>query len=124
MTSKESELINIDRTVTCKVKMGSGDLVQVTGKGTLVVETQHGKRYIKEVLLIPGLDENLLSVGQMMEHGYYILFGGNKAVIFDDESLKNVIEIVIMGGNRCFPLSLESITPAARKASVTKNSWI
>jgi hypothetical protein len=44
MTSQESELINIDRTVTCKVKMGSGDLVQATGKGTLVVETQHGKR--------------------------------------------------------------------------------
>jgi hypothetical protein len=124
MNSKESELINIDKTVTCKVKMGSGDLVQATGKGTLVVETQYGKRYIKEVLLVPELDENLLSVGQMMEHGYYILFGGNKAVIFDDESLNNVIAIVIMGGNRCFPLSLESITPAARKASVTEDSWI
>ena len=63
MTSQESGLINIDRTVTCKVKMGSRDLVQATGKGTLVVETQHGKSYIKEVLLVPSLDENLLSVG-------------------------------------------------------------
>jgi hypothetical protein len=124
MTSQESELINIDRTVTCKVKMGSGDLMQATGKDTLVVETQHGKRYIKEVLLVPGLDENLLSVGQMMEHGYYILFGGNKAMIFEDESLNNVVAIVIMGGNRCFPLSLESMTPAARKASVIEDSWI
>jgi len=123
MASKEFELININRTVTCKVKMGSGDLVQATGKDTLVVETQHGK-YIKKVLLVPGLDENLLSVGQMMEHGYYILFGGNKAMIFDDESLNNVIAIVIIEGNRCFPLSLESITPAARKASVTDNFWI
>jgi hypothetical protein len=43
--------------------MGSGDLVQATGKGTLVVETQHGKRYIQKVLLVPGLDENLLIVG-------------------------------------------------------------
>ena len=99
MTSQESELINIDKIMTCKVKMGSGDLVQATGKGTLVVETQHGKRYIKEVLFVPGLDENLLSVGQMMENGYYILFGGNKAMIFDDESLNNVVAIVIIGGN-------------------------
>nr|TKR79525.1 hypothetical protein D5086_0000271590 [Populus alba] len=104
--------------------MGSRDLMQATGKDTLIVETQHGKRYIKEVLLVPRLDENLLSAGQMMEHGYYILFGDNKAVIFDDESLNNVIAIVIMGGNRCFPLSLESITPAARKALVTEDSWI
>ncbi|CAL9007164.1 unnamed protein product [Prunus brigantina] len=124
MTSQESVLINIDRSVTCKVKMGTGDLVQATGKGTLLVETQHGRRYIHEVLLVPGLDENLLSVGQMMEHGYYVLFGGNMAVIFDDGSLNNVVAKVVMGGNRCFPLSLESMTPAARKASVIEDSWI
>jgi hypothetical protein len=58
----------------------------------------------------------------MMEHGYYILFRGNKAVIFDDESLNNVIAIVVMGGNQCFPFSLESMTPAARKASVIEDS--
>ena len=121
MTSQEFGLINIDRTVTCKVKMGSGDLVQATRKGTLVVE-QYGKRYINEVLLVSGLDENLLSVGQMMKHGYYILFRGNKAVILDDESLNNVIAIVVMGGNQCFPFSLESMTPAARKASVIEDS--
>ncbi|CAL8115631.1 unnamed protein product [Prunus armeniaca] len=94
--------------------MGTGDLLQATGKGTLVVETQRGKRYINEVLLVPGLDENLLSVDQMMEHGYYVLFGGNMAVIFDDSSLNNVVAKVVMGGNQCFPLSLKSITLAAR----------
>ncbi|CAL2232094.1 unnamed protein product [Prunus armeniaca] len=124
MTSQESVLINIDRTVTCKVKMGTGDLVQATGKGTLVVETQHGRRYIHEVLLVLGLDENLLSVGQMMKHGYYVPFGGNMAIIFDDGSLNNVVAKVVMGGNRCFPLSLESMTPVARRASVTEDSWI
>ncbi|KAI5313201.1 hypothetical protein L3X38_042375 [Prunus dulcis] len=124
MTSQESVLLNIDRIVTCKVKMGTGDLVQATGKGTLVVETQHGRRYIHEVLLVLGLDENLLSVGQMMEHGYYVLFGGNMAVIFVDGSLNNVVTKVVMGGNRCLPLSLESMTPAARKASVIEDSWI
>ncbi|CAL9020016.1 unnamed protein product [Prunus brigantina] len=60
----------------------------------------------------------------MMEHGYYVLFGGNMAVIFDDDSLNNVVAKVVMGGNRCFPLSLESMTPAARKASVIEDSWI
>ncbi|KAI5317551.1 hypothetical protein L3X38_037258 [Prunus dulcis] len=124
LTSQESALINIDRTVTCKVKMGTGDLVQATGKGTLVVETQYGKRYINEVLLVPGLDENLLSVGQMMEHGYYVLFGENKAVVFDDSSLNNVVAKLSMAGNKCFPLSLESMIPAARKASVVEDSWI
>ena len=59
----------------------------------------------------------------MMEHGYYILFGGNKAIIFDDARLENVIAKVIMKGNHCFPLSLESLLPAARRASVMDDSW-
>jgi hypothetical protein len=124
MTSQESKLIDLDKEITCKVKMGSGDLVQATGKGTLVVDTSQGRRYIEEVLLVPGLDENLLSVGQMIEEGYYILFGGNKAVVFEDGSLKNVLAKVLMKGNRCFPLSLETLLPAARRASVVEESWI
>lgn len=74
------------------------------------------------MLLVPGLDENLLSVGQMMEHVYYVLFGGNMAVIFDDSSLKNVVAKVIMTGNRCFPLQLEFINSVARKASTVEDS--
>lgn len=28
-------------------------------------------------MFVPRLEENLLNVGQMMKHGYYLLFGGN-----------------------------------------------
>jgi hypothetical protein len=34
-----------------------------------------------------------------------------------------VLAKVIMKGNRCFPLALESLTPAAMKASVNEDSW-
>ncbi|KAI5322324.1 hypothetical protein L3X38_031396 [Prunus dulcis] len=90
MTSQESLLINLDKSVTCKVKMGTGDLVQATGKRTLVVKTRKGRRYINEVLLVPGLDENLLSIGQMMEHGCFplsmesICSMGMKAAVQED----------------------------------------
>ncbi|XP_016647150.1 PREDICTED: uncharacterized protein LOC107880366 [Prunus mume] len=124
MTSQESLLINLDRSVTCKVKMGTSDLVQATGKGILVVETRKGRRYINEVLSVPGLDENLLSVGQMMEHGYYILFGGNYALICDDSSLDNVVAKVAMAGNRCSPLSMESVCSMGMKAAVQEDSWV
>ena len=50
--------------------MGSGDLVQATCKGALVVETKHGIRH-RGNAIGARLDENLLNVGQMMEHGYY-----------------------------------------------------
>lgn len=40
MTAQESLLINIDREFTGKVKMGNGQLVSATGRGTLVIETK------------------------------------------------------------------------------------
>lgn len=72
-------LVDIDRSVTAHVKMGIGELVDVVGKGNLVVENKLGRRYIKEVMLVSGLTENVLSVGQMMEHDYFLIFEGNKS---------------------------------------------
>ncbi|BBG92635.1 hypothetical protein Prudu_000428, partial [Prunus dulcis] len=77
MTGNEGLLVDIQRNLNSKVKMGTGEVVPVAGKGTLVIKTKLGKKHIQEVMLVPGLEENLLSVGQMMEHGYYLVFGGN-----------------------------------------------
>ncbi|CAL8166844.1 unnamed protein product [Prunus armeniaca] len=123
MTSHESLLIDIDTNVTAKVKMGTGDLVQATGKGTLVIETKSGPRHIKEVMLVPGLDENLLSVGQMIEHGYFLLFGDSIVEIYDDKSLKHLVTKVPMTGNRCFPLPLQYANAVAMKATIKETTW-
>ncbi|KAM2054278.1 hypothetical protein ACFX1T_003825 [Malus domestica] len=66
MIAHKSLLMDIDTTFTGKMEMGNGSLVKVTRRGTLVIEARRGKRYIMEVMLVPGLDENLLRVGQMM----------------------------------------------------------
>ena len=69
-------------------------------------------------MLVPGLDENLLSVGQMMEHGYFLLFGGTVVEIYDDKSLSNLVTKVEVK-NISFPLVLKYLEEVARKASVT-----
>ncbi|KAM0988950.1 hypothetical protein ACFX2A_013056 [Malus domestica] len=124
MTAYESLLINIDRSFNCRVKMGNGQLVEATGKGTLVLETKGGRRFIKDVILVPGLDENLLSVGQMIAHGYFLLFGDNMVEIFDDRSLQNLVTQVGMTENKSFPLMLDYNDSIALKASVAENSWL
>ncbi|CAN6712862.1 unnamed protein product [Malus baccata var. baccata] len=124
MTGREELLIDIDRNMTAKVEMGTGQLIEVTGKGSLVVDTKMGRRYIKEVMLIPGLKENLLSVGQMMEHGYFLVFGGTTAEIYDDSSMSNLIARIPMKGNRSFPLRLIPEMQVALKTSVFQSSKI
>ncbi|CAN6694238.1 unnamed protein product [Malus baccata var. baccata] len=62
MTGREDVLVDVDRSITAKVEMGAGQLVDVVGKYSLVVDTKMGRRYIKEVMLVSGLKENLLNV--------------------------------------------------------------
>ncbi|CAL8135751.1 unnamed protein product [Prunus armeniaca] len=118
MTGREDVLVDVDKNITAKLAMGTGQLVDVVGKGNLVVDTKMGIRYVKEVLLVVGLKENLLSVGQMMEHGYVLIFGANKAEIYDDSSLSNLVTKVQMKGNRSFPLKFHTTLQVALRANV------
>ncbi|KAI5336669.1 hypothetical protein L3X38_015937 [Prunus dulcis] len=119
MTGNEGLLVDIQRNLNSKVKMGTGEVVPVAGKGTLVIKTKLGKKHIQEVMLVPSLEENLLSVGQMMEHGYYLVFGGNMVNVYDDQSLGNLIVRVQMTNNRCFPLTMMPASELALRASVS-----
>ncbi|KAK9671933.1 hypothetical protein RND81_12G064800 [Saponaria officinalis] len=56
---------------------------QTKGKGTIVVQTMKGIRYIKNVLFVPNIASNLLSVPQMIKNGYSITFKGNSCNIYD-----------------------------------------
>ena len=119
MTGNENLLMDVNRNLNAKVKMGTGEVVGVAGIGTLVIETKMGRKHIQEVMLVPGLEENLLSVGQMLEHGYYLLFGGTAVCIYDSCNLNGLVAKVQMTGNRCFPLTMMHATSLALKASVS-----
>ncbi|KAM1023461.1 hypothetical protein ACFX2A_045325 [Malus domestica] len=120
MTAHESLLIDIDTNFTRKVKMRDGNIVKATGRGTLVINTKKGRRCIRKVMLVLGLDENLLSVGQMMEHGYFLLFGETVVEIYDDRSLSNLVTKVEVK-NRSFPLVLKYLEEVSKKVSVTSS---
>ncbi|CAL2235091.1 unnamed protein product [Prunus armeniaca] len=74
-------------------------------------------------MLVPGLDENLLSVGQMVEHGYYLVFGDSMVEIYDDRLMENLVAKVSMTGNRCFPLSLKYANSVAMKTTIEESTW-
>ncbi|XP_008245931.1 PREDICTED: uncharacterized protein LOC103344082 [Prunus mume] len=76
MTGNAELLVDVRTNVHGKVQTPTGNLVDVAGIGSLVINTSAGRKYIREFMFLPGLKENLLSVGQIDEHGYYLLFGG------------------------------------------------
>ena len=86
--------------------MPTSVLVNVAEMGSLVIKTNRGMKYIRGVMYLLGLKKNLMSVGQMDKHWYYLVFGGRMCSVFDSPSLDSLIINVNMKGNRCYPLSL------------------
>ncbi|KAI5416379.1 hypothetical protein KIW84_041446 [Lathyrus oleraceus] len=74
MTGKKEAFINIDSSFGSKVKLVNGEHVEVKGKGSIGVTTKQGSKVIHDTLYVTELDENLLSIGQLLEHGYSLNF--------------------------------------------------
>ncbi|CAL2255248.1 unnamed protein product [Prunus armeniaca] len=100
MTNNVDLLVDVRTNVAGHVQMPTGVLVKVAGMGSLIIETTNGRKYIREVMYLPGLRENLLSVGQMDEHGYFLVFGDEMCKMFDSSSLNCLIIKVPMKKNR------------------------
>ncbi|CAL2251278.1 unnamed protein product [Prunus armeniaca] len=124
MTGNVDLLVDIRTNVAGKVQMPTGALVNVAGMGSLVIDTTNGRKYIREVMYLPGLKENLLSVGQMDEHGYCLVFGDGMCKVFESSSMNSLIIKVQMMKNRCYPLSFLAENQLLMKASITHSTWI
>lgn len=117
MSGDESIFSNLDTSRKSRVKLGNGALVHTKGKGTISIQTNLGTKCIDDVLLVPSLEHNLLSVGQMMENGYALLFSGDSCKIYDKK--RRMIFNVKME-NRSFPIQWLQM---AMKAAID-DSWL
>lgn len=59
--------------------MGNEELLEVKGRGSIAVSTILG---ISNVLYIPDISQNMLSVGKMLEKNYSLHFKDRKCTIF------------------------------------------
>ncbi|CAL8991681.1 unnamed protein product [Prunus brigantina] len=98
--------------------------VLITGIGSLKIDTEKGRKYIREVMYLPGLKENLLSVGHMDQHGYCLVFGEGMCRVFDSLSMDYLIIKVPMKSNRCYPVSFLADNQLLMKTSFTQCTWM
>lgn len=89
----------------------------------MCVKTKSGtNKFIHDVYYVPGLAHNLLSVGQLMNKGYSVLFDGNICEIKSKKSEKCIQ--IHMTGNKMFPLEISCIDDFALVANVKNQSWL
>lgn len=103
MTNDKKLFKELDKSIVSKVKIGNGDFIPVKGKGTVVIESLSGLKYISDVLYVPDIDQNLLSVAQLVEKGFKIIFEDNMCVIKDAKD-RDMFKVKMKA--KCFALNL------------------
>nr|KYP69004.1 Retrovirus-related Pol polyprotein from transposon TNT 1-94 [Cajanus cajan] len=104
MAKDQSIFVDIDNSVKVKVRLGNDTMMESQGKRTIMVETKKGTRFIKDVLLVSNLKENLLSIGQMMKNGYSLHFERDICKIYNSKRVE-IGQVKMEKRNRSFPLS-------------------
>ncbi|KAA3475047.1 pleiotropic drug resistance protein 3-like [Gossypium australe] len=83
MTADANIFKSIDKSFNSKVKVGNDHR-----KGDVLIKTPSGTKLVTDVLLVPNIDQNLLSVGQLLEKRYFMVFNENKFLILDPSGCK------------------------------------
>ena len=104
--------------------MGNGGIVQAEGRGTIGVQTKKGRKFIRDVLYVPDLDQNLLSLGQLLEHRYALNFDDNMCNIYDKNDHGQLVVKIQMERNRSFPIDFNYGGNQALKAQTSNDSWL
>ncbi|KAK8322367.1 hypothetical protein V6Z12_A12G163100, partial [Gossypium hirsutum] len=72
MTPDASIFKSNEKSFKTNVKVGNGHFIKVEGKGDVLISTPTGTKLVKNVLLVPEIDRNLLSIAQLLEKGYSV----------------------------------------------------
>ncbi|KAH1073482.1 hypothetical protein J1N35_025810, partial [Gossypium stocksii] len=65
------------------VRIGKGEYNAIKGKCVVFIACYSGTKLITDVLYVPDIDQNLLSVGQFIEKGFKVIFIEKTCVIKD-----------------------------------------
>lgn len=105
-------------TVKNQDRFGDDKEVDVMGRGTLTLTTKKGDTtLIYDTLHVPKLEHNILSIGQLLETNYKVVFEDKCCKIFDKSSIHHLVEKTYMTDNRLFPLTLGSTRMHPLKAT-------
>ena len=74
----------LERPVIFKVKIENGDYIAFKGKWFVAINSLSGLKYISDVLYMPNIDHNLLSVRQLMKKGFKVIFEDKWCLINDN----------------------------------------
>lgn len=102
MTYDKELFKELSSTETKKDKIGNDENIFIKGKGTIAIASYSGTKLITTVLYIPDIDQSLLSIGQLIEKGFKVIFK-NKACVIEHLAGQEIFKVKME--RRCFSLN-------------------
>nr|BBP47129.1 putative gag-pol polyprotein [Torenia fournieri] len=98
MTYNKQLFRDMSSKINSKVRVGDGKYISVHGKGTVAISTYSGTKLISDVLYVPDINQNLLSIGQLMKKGFKVIFEDCYCII-KDASGRELFKVKEKGGS-------------------------
>ncbi|KAG6535304.1 hypothetical protein ZIOFF_000269 [Zingiber officinale] len=119
MTNDKELFKDLHPTKITKVRIGNGDYISVKGKGMITITNCSGTKLISEVLFVPEIYQNLLSVGQLIEKGFKVVFEDNFCLI-KDAANQDIFKIKMKGKSFALKPLEEEQTAFSIRENVTE----
>ncbi|KAK2404089.1 hypothetical protein QL285_053465 [Trifolium repens] len=121
MTRNRSILTDFDNCLNTKIKLANSKSIDAKGMGNVVIQRKNGRKsVIEKVLYVPGMQCNLMSVGQLLDKGFKVVLGDGTLKLFD--SKQNLILKSIQSKNRTFKTQLKVVEHECLAASTGEHS--
>ncbi|WRX25989.1 Reverse transcriptase [Theobroma cacao] len=90
----EAVFVDLDKNHRSRVRIENGGYLQAYGIGKVRIQSLTGHKYIYDVLFVPSFAQNILSVGQLLEDGYVLLFKDKTCRIYNPSVEEQSVSLI------------------------------
>ena len=123
MSGKKTWFCELDESVTRKIRFADDSVVNAEGIGKIKIQSKDGKdSFISDVLYVPNMKSNLISIGQLLEKGYTVRMEDKILRIFDNK-MRTILKVQ-MSRQRTFKIGINIVENQCLLTKAGNENWL
>ncbi|XP_047158916.1 uncharacterized protein LOC124829450 [Vigna umbellata] len=123
MTGNQNWLLDLDTSVKGTIRFANNNTIRAEGAGKVFITRKDGRSvYMHNVLYVPTMKSNLLSLGQLLEKGYTMKMQQGHIEVFDEK--QRMILKAPIARNWTFRVNLNATEIQCMTATSVEGEWL
>jgi len=123
MTDKKSWFSKLDDSVNRKIRFADSSIICAASIGKVLIHRKDGKKAcITDVLYVPNMRSNLISIGQLLQKGYTMKMKAQAMKVFDSKN--RLILKAPMSKQRPFKINISVIEDKCMLSETKSENWL